>query len=265
MHTKLVVLVPRSLQGTARYVLFGASAALAALAVKQAVHEPVTGLVAFALAALVMAPSWWGRRRLERALRSGDVRVVLATWAEGLAKLPHPETMAPLVTASAFAACGWIEQARTALSRAVKGPAWEAALEHRLFVETLLDAYEGDRDAALAKAERLAQMPVPIAGPVLQHRVRTLRAAMCAFARAFAHDSAPGDIELLTAGAAKSPLMHWPLRYAAAVVAIDRGEPERVKLLLEGAPTWPEASAFRLFQAEIDAAIAAPPADAAAH
>jgi hypothetical protein len=41
------------------------------------------------------------------------------------------------------------------------------------------------------------------------------------------------------------------MRYGAAVVAIDRGEMIEARELLEGAPSWPAESAFRIFDAEL--------------
>ena len=78
--------------------------------------------------------------------------------------------MAPLVAATALMSNGMTERARTALSRAQRGPAWEAALEHRLFVEVLADAFEGDRDRALQNAERLALLPLPPESPFVRSR-----------------------------------------------------------------------------------------------
>ena len=205
----------------------------------------------------MLVPSYLARRHVRQVLRSGDVRSVLSAWSGNIAKLPHPETMGPLVTAAAFASCGWVEQARTALDRSARGPAWDAALEHRLFVETLLDAFEGDREGALTKASRLSSLPMPPAGRFMQGRVRVLRDALAAFARAFAHTSAPTDIDLLERASKKSPLIHWAMRYAAAVVAIDHGNRELARKLLETAPAWPEGSAFRLFHQELSGILAA--------
>ncbi len=235
---------------------FVLSAALVALAIVTAIHQPLNAALGALLVVLMMVPGYLARRRVREVLRSGDVRSVLSAWSGNIAKLPHPETMGPLVTAAAFASCGWVEQARTALERSVRGPAWDAALEHRLFVETLLDAFEGDREGALTKASRLSSLPMPHAGPLMQGRVRVLRNALSAFARAFAHTSSPSDIELLERASKKSPLVHWAMRYAAAVVAIDHGNRGHAKKLLETAPPWPEGSAFRAFHEELTGILA---------
>jgi hypothetical protein len=235
---------------------FVLSAALVALIIETAVHEPLNAALGAGLVILMMLPTYMARRRAREVLRSGDVRSVLSAWSGNIAKLPHPETMGPLITAAAFASCGWVEQARTALDRSARGPAWDAALEHRLFVETLLDAFEGDREGALTKASRLSSLPMPHADRFMQGRVRVLRNALSAFARAFAHTSTPGDIDLLERASKKSPLVHWAMRYAAAVVAIDHGKSGHAKKLLETAPEWPEGSAFRAFHDELSSILA---------
>jgi hypothetical protein len=244
---------------------FVLSAALVAMGVRMTGREPLTGalfvlLVASAvLAALILATQWFGylaRRRLREVLRSGDVRSVLQAWAGNLSRLPFPDTMGPLITAAAFASYGWVDQARTALERSARGPAWEAALEHRLFVETLLDAFEGDRQGALSKASRLSALPLPKAGLLLRDRVRTLRGALAAFARAFAHVSELGDMRVLERASKASPLVHWAMRYAAAVVAIDHGQVTHARDLLAAAPAWPEGSAFHSFHTELSSMVA---------
>ena len=235
------------------------SAALAAFAVRLAAREPLTAIVLAALIGGSMLPAYLARRRMRDVLRSGDVVSVLAAWSESFARIPHPETMRPLITAAAFASCGWLEQARTAMERSARGPAWDAALEHRLFVETLLDAFEGDRETALQKASRLCSLPMPVAGPFMRSRVRALREALTAFARAFAHASREGDLALLERASNKSPLVHWAMRYAAAVAAVDRGQPTHAKRLLETAPRWPEGSAFRSFHTELASVVGLTP------
>jgi hypothetical protein len=159
--------------------------------------------------------------------------------------------MAPLLQATAYASYGWVEAARRALDRAVKNEAWEAALEQRLFIETLLDAFEGDRGAAVRKAEALQVLPMPVAGPLARRRITKLRLGLAALARAFAHASAPGDASILRRAASASPLVHWAMRYAAAIVAVDAGQGGRVPGLLAGAPAWPATSAFHGYHDEL--------------
>ena len=51
--------------------------------------------------------------------------------------------------------------------------------------------------------------------------------------------------------AKSSPLVHWAMRYARAVVMIDAGRQHEARALLAGAPPWPEQSAFRSFHDEL--------------
>jgi hypothetical protein len=229
-----------------------AIAALSAVLAGQMIgRDPRSAVPLLAFAALLLTPAFVGRRRMRRLLMSGDVERVLVTWEGSLDRVPHSETVAPLLRATAYAAYGWIEAGRRALGRAVKGPAWEAALEQRLFVETLLDTFEGDRDAAMRKAEALQALPMPSAGLLARRRITLLRRGLAALARAFAHASREGDARLLGKAAGASPLVHWAMRYAEAVVAIDRGRAREVPALLAGAPQWPEASAFHIYHQEL--------------
>ena len=70
-------------------------------------------------------------------------------------------------------------------------------------------------------------------------------------ARAFAHTSVEGDRRVLSRAAAASPLVHWAMRYAGAVVAIDERRRDEAKSLLAGAPEWPAESAFHEYQKEL--------------
>ncbi|WP_433932253.1 hypothetical protein AB3662_47205 [Sorangium cellulosum] len=232
-------------------LIFIGSAALAAAALRFAWQQPVVMAAVLGVVLAFAAARWLARRKLRRLLRSGDVRSVLQRWSPTLHRIPHPATMAPLMTATAFAAYGWVDKARAAMAAAERGPAWDAALEHRLFLDTLLYAFEGDRDAALERAGRLERLPLPNVRSPFRDRVVTLRAAAGALARAFAHQSVPGDRALLERASEASPLVFWAMRYAAAVVAIDEGELARVERLLANAPSWPQESTFRAFHDEI--------------
>ena len=227
------------------------SAICAAIAARMAWREPRYLMPFLLIAAVTVLPAWLARRRMRRLLMSGDVMRVIGTWQGSVERVMYPETMAPLMIATAYAAYGWIDAGRTALSRAVKGPAWEAALEQRLFVETLLDTFEGDRLGAMQKASALLTMPMPSAGVFGKMRIARLRRGIVAFARAFAHESDPADARALKLAASSSPLIHWAMRYASAVVAIDQGKKEEVPELLAGAPHWPKQSAFRAFHDEL--------------
>jgi hypothetical protein len=229
-----------------------AVSALCAVMIAQMAWKDPRYLLPFALV-VVMAvlPAYLARRRMRRLLMSGDVERVLGTWDSSIRRVSHAETIAPLMAATAYASYGWTDAARSALTRAVKGPAWDAALEQRLFIETLLDTFEGERDAARAKADAIANMPMPPAGWLAKKRVVLLRRALGALVRAFAHASVDGDARVLVKAASASPLVHWAMRYAAAIVAVDSGDARRAAELLDGAPAWPKESAFRLFHDEL--------------
>ena len=233
---------------------FVASALLVAIAARMAWDDPKYLPPFLIVAALALVPTFFARRRIRRILMSGDVDQVLGTWQTSMHRLRHPETMTPLMMATAYASCGWIEQARIALERAVKGPAWDAAIEQRLFIETLLDTFEGDRISALEKAESLEKLPVPrAAGKIARTRIVRMRRAMTAVARAFAHQGGKGDLAVLRAAAKSSPLIHWATRYAAAIIAVDRGDVRAAQNLIADAPVWPQESAFRSFDEELRA------------
>ena len=229
-----------------------ALAALSAILAAQVVgRDPRLAVPLAALGALLVVPAYVGRWRMRRLLMSGDVQRVIGTWTGSIDRIAHAETMAPLLQATAYAAYGWADAGRQALGRAAKGPAWEAALEQRLFVETLLDAFEGERELAVRKAETLEALPVPAVGPFARRRITLLRRGIAALARAFAHASREGDAEVLARAASASPLVHWAMRYAQAVVEVDHGRARAVPRLLAGAPEWPEESAFRAYHEEL--------------
>lgn len=230
---------------------FVASAALVAMGLHLAVRSPKLSLALIALAGLALIPRLRARRRVRRLLESGDVDAMLGAWQPALNDIPERETMAPLITATALVSNGMVERARNTLSRARRGPAWEAAIEHRLFIEVLADAFEGARERALENAARLAQLPLPPASPFVRARVALLRTATGALARAFAHTARQTDLEVLRSAARRNPLVHWAMRYAAAVAYIDSGRPDSARKLLEGAPDWPQASVFQAFHAEL--------------
>jgi hypothetical protein len=229
-----------------------AVAALSAVLVAQMIsRDPRFSLPLLGFAALLFAPAFLGRRRMKRLLLSGDVERVIDAWQGSIEKVANRETMGPLLKATAYASYGWVEAARRSLDRAVKGPAWDAALEQRLFVEAMLDAFEGQRDAAIHKAQVLEVLPMPAGGPLARRRIALVRRGLAALARAFAHASIDGDASVLRRAAGASPLVHWAMRYAQAIVAVDHGRGADVAALLSGAPPWPEASAFRVYHGEL--------------
>ncbi len=205
----------------------------------------------FAVIAITLLPAFLARRRIRRVLLSGDVHSVLRTWQSTMDRVPHPETMAPLMIATAYASYGWLDAARTALSRAVKGPAWDAAREQRLFIETLLCTFEGEQQAAMEKVRELERLPLPSSSPLLRRRVNQVRQGIAALVRAFGHQSSESDKRRLERAASASPIVHWAMRYAEAIIAIDHGQSERARRLIAEAPEWPAQSAFASFHAEL--------------
>ena len=243
--------VAAALRRVTRVTLFMLSAALAALCLRLAWDYPLAAAVGLAGLVAGLSVRWLSRRRASAMLRSGDVRLVLTRWATSLQRVPHAETMAPLMTATALAAYGWVDRARAVLQTARRGPVWDAALEHRLFLDTLLLTFEGEVGAALDRARALEALPLPSAAPWLTRRIRTLRRAVGALARAFAHLGQKGDRKLLLRAGSASPLVYWAMRYGAAILAIDAGDLRHARQLLGSAPPWPEESCFSLFHREI--------------
>lgn len=232
-------------------VFFVVSAAAAALALVLAWQYPLAGVAGLLGLLLGLGMRWQSRRRAARVLRSGDVQLVLERWASSMDQVPHPETMGPLMMATALAAYGWLERARHVLRTARRGPAWEAAVEHRLFVEALLLTFEGQAEQAIDRASALERLPMPVAAPWLAARVRTLRRAVGALARAFSHSGRSGDRQLLLRAGEASPLVYWAMRYGAAILAVDAGDLGQAATLLHDAPAWPDESCFGDFHREI--------------
>jgi hypothetical protein len=245
-----------------RGFLFVASAAIAAAALHFSWVHPLFGIALAGFLTVFLVWRWWSHHRLVRDLERGDASSALSRWATSLESLPHAETMAPLMTATALAAFGRLREARETLAAAARGPVWEAAIEHRLFVDVLLSTFEGDSEQACDRAARLAELPAPNS-PELRTRVLSLREATVALTRAFSHQARPGDLDRLERASRSSPLVHWAMRYGATIVAIDVGDLTKASALLDGAPEWPEESAFRAFHAELRNVLTARLADTA--
>ncbi len=234
-------------------VMFVASALAAALLLRETWQNPVVGVLALALAGSFWLARFVARRRAKQLFLGGNVDAIVARWSGAVSSMPHFETMGPLMAATAFAAYGWVTRARAAMREADRGEAWEAALEQRLFLDTLLYAFEGDSATALDRAARLERLPMPPAAPPLVGRIRLLREGAAALARAFAHAGRTGDTALLVAASEASPLVHWAMRYGAAISAIDAGDVGKARELIALAPKWSEESCFLEFHREIDA------------
>ncbi len=213
--------------------------------------DPRYFLLSASLVSLVVVPRVLRRRRERTVLLSGDVTRVLEMWRPWLERLRSAEGYVELMEATAYAAFGWVDAARGALARIPEGKLREAALEERLTIEALLDAFEGDRAKALAGALEVERMPVEASGLFAKRRLLARRSGVAALARAFAHTSEGRDQRKLLRAGKLTPLFHWAMRYGAAVVAIDRGEMLEARELLDGAPSWPDESAFRVFDAEL--------------
>lgn len=229
------------------------SAACVALGAHLALRSPLIAGVIAAAGVCMATLHLLRRRRVIKTLTGGDPDAVLELWGPTLEGMPHASTLMPLMAATALAASGCLERARVMLGRASRGPAWEAAFEHRLLLETMLDAFEGEREAALTKARELEALPLPATNSSLRRRVTELRGALSALARAFARQSELGDAERLERAAKETPVLHWALRYAAAIARIECGDRRSAKALLKNAPTWPDESAFRAFHSELSA------------
>lgn len=238
------------------YLPFVLSALWAAMVVRLVARDPRYLLPVALVAVIWIVPMILHRRKQRALLLRGNVPEVLEAWAPALSTTPFPETMQPLLIATAYAANGWTEQAREASRRARKGEAWVAAEEQRHLLDVLLESFDGDRAKALQIADQLPDMPLPAVGLFLRRRIAGLRVGLGALARAFARVPRPGDVRLLNAAAASSPLFHWSFSYAAAIVAIDNNDAKAARKAIRGAPSWPQASVFHSFHAEIEQQIA---------
>lgn len=234
------------------------SAALTALAVTVAADHPIIAVGLLLLSCGAVVPPVLARIRLRRLLRSGDVLGILDNWKRSYRDVPESGAFEPLMSAMAFAAYGWVDEARVQLQRARFQPQLTLNPEHMLFVETLIEAFDGDRSLAIQSADQIASLPVPAVGSRLQKQVVLLRSSLGALARAFARRSCTGDLEVLEQVAQTSPLVSWAMRYAAAIIAIDRQDLPRARSLIDGAPSWPEQSAFRAFHEEINDVLSRP-------
>ncbi len=243
-----------------RFISFAAIALFAIVSAKLVAADPRFVLVIVVVLAAFLVPAWLARRRMTKLLLSGDIEKIIGAFGRSFSREQRNDTMALLVAATAYAAYGFIDEARRALDRAARGPTWEAALEQRLFVEALLDVYEGERTAAITKASALEALPLrtprTLSGWRTKKKVAQVRRGVAAFARAFAHASHSGDEVLLREAGRSSPLVHWAMRYARAVFLIDAGRKDEARALLADAPAWPEQSAFRTFHDELAAVVA---------
>lgn len=233
-----------------RAVVFVASAFAAAASLRLTWKYPAFGIGLAAVLTGLLVYRWWRARRYARDLERGNAARVISKWNAAVDGMPHADTMAPLMAATALAAFGRVKEARETLANAKRGPVWDAAIEHRLFVDVLLATFEGEAELAEEQASRLVQLPAP-SSPEIRTRVVSLREATAALTRAFSHRARPEDLDRLERASMASPLVHWAMRYGATIVAIDTGDLPKALRLLDGAPDWPAESTFRAFHEEL--------------
>ena len=219
-------------------------------------------VVLVALAALLLGVGLWfpralARRRLEAIIEAGDVMGLLRVWHRSAGRTADPATALPLLVATAYAAFGWVDEARHARGYILDGAELGPSREQLEFVDVLLEVYEGDRPAAVRRAEALLERGVPSGGAAFVRRVRSLRRGLLAIARAFAHEANAEDAVALVSMQVPVPILTWPLRYAEAIAAIDRGDQACAAALLSRAPRWPENSVFHTFHRELAAIVRA--------
>jgi hypothetical protein len=219
-------------------------------------------VVLLVLAVLLAALGLWfpralARRRLAAIIDAGDVKALLRVWHRSAGRMAEPETALPLLVATAYVSFGWVDDARRARAYLPAGAELGPSREQLEFVDVLLEVYEGDRHEAVRRAEALVARAAPEGGGAFVRRVRSLRRGLLAIARAFAHEASAEDAAALVALRAPVPILTWPLRYAEAIVAIDRGDEARAAALLRLAPRWPEHSVFHTFHRELAAIVRA--------
>jgi hypothetical protein len=227
-----------------RAALFVASAAVVAGAIHYGFAHPFWLLCALALLSLVPLQRALARRRLTRLLETGDVTRLLASWESLPNPSPRGRAAERLMRATALASYGWTVRARQLLDIHQDNNSNSAGLEHRVFLEVLLSALEGNHERSLAMALALDALPLPEDRYVRQRSIVHRQGAM-ALARAFAKCGRPGDREALRRTARQNPLLIWPMRYAEAQLSLQQGDSKRAKRLLRLAPAWPPQSVFR--------------------
>ena len=89
-----------------RALSFAAVALFALISARLVSQDLRYGAVVLFVALAFGVPAVLSRRRMRRLLLSGDVPRILGTWKGSLQRVTYPETMAPLMTATAYAAYG---------------------------------------------------------------------------------------------------------------------------------------------------------------
>jgi hypothetical protein len=222
------------------------SAGVVAAAIQQFWRESWFWLLPFVLVGYFWVPPLLAKYSLRRLVLRGDVQSLLASWDHRFESREAEATVRPLLRATVLAAHGWAVRAEQVLDLAQKGRLWDQSLEHRLMLASLLACLNGDNEHSLALAECLEQLPLPRTSSGRKRAV-TLRRGTLAMARAYAHQSQQDDVRWMQRCARVNPLLTWPMRYAEALVRIDRGELNRARSLLANVPNWPTTSRFHAF------------------
>lgn len=245
-------LSPRAVRWIRGTVFVTSAAAVAAL-LDVGWREPA--LMWLALAALLVFPvrRYVARRNLDALLQSGDVTRLLNAWDSASRPAPYSNRPAErLIRATALASYGWTKRARQLLDLAHGAPT--EGLEHRVFLEVLLTALEGDHTRSMQMALALSSLPLST-NPSANTRATLHRSAALALARAFAGCGTKADDEILDRAGRQNPVLFWPTRYARAQLGLQHGNPTPAKRLVRRAPSWPEQSVFRQLTRELSDAV----------
>lgn len=242
--------------GAVRFIrgaLFVFSAAAVAFALQAARHTPWLLWLLVGTFLILPVRQYLAYRNLKALLQSGDVTRLLNAW-DNAARL-GPQTTQPaerLIRATALASYGWTKRARQLLDLAQQ-PEGEG-LEHRVFLEVLLTALEGNHTRSMQMALALKSLPLSAKGSAGQ-RAELHRSAALALARAFAGCGTKADDEVLDRAGRSNPVLFWPTRYARAHLGLQHGNPAPAKQLIRKAPSWPEQSVFRQLTRELSDAL----------
>ncbi len=245
-------LSPRALRWT-RGAIFIGSAAVVAVAIDHGRHEPgLFWLVGGVLIAFAVR-KYLAHRNLEDLLQSGDVTRLLNAWDAASRLGPYTNRPAErLIRATALASYGWTKRARQLLALAQGNPS--EGLEHRVFLEVLLTALEGNHARSMQMALALSSLPLS-PNRTASQRAELHRNAALALARAFAGCGTKADDEVLHRAGRQNPVLFWPTRYARAHLGLQHGNPVPAKRLLRRAPRWPDQSVFQQLTRDLLAAL----------
>lgn len=235
---------------TAGVVRFVASAAAVAYGIRLVLAGRwwlASTFVCLALPLFIL-PEYLERRRRRAVYRSGNVQEIVRTAL--LEVRDAGDEQLALQRALALAALGVTGPARLALQTWRHRHLSDHEHEQLLIVQVLIEAFEGEHTGAHGRAVELSSLP-RVGSKAKERRSQQVRECMGAIVRAFDGRAEPGDLELLLRGPEVLPVLHWVTRYAAAALCAHRGARDAVATLLEGAPVWPEDSAFALLHRDL--------------